>query len=52
MEIIKNLNIILEKERKKRKSPDNISDDDSSSDYNPNDKDNLKIFDYISEFSK
>ncbi len=39
------------RKRKKKKSipPDNISDDDSSSDYNPNDKDNLKIFDYISD---
>ena len=38
------------RKRKKKKQipPDNISDDDSSSDYNPNDKDNLKIFDYIS----
>ena len=38
------------RKRKKKKQipPNNISDDDSSSDYNPNDKDNLKIFDYIS----
>ena len=37
------------RKKKKQLPPDNISDDDSSSDYNPTDKDELKIFDYISD---
>lgn len=40
---------LRKRKKKKNNPPENISDDDSSSDYNPNDKDNLKIYDYISQ---